>query len=184
MADVLRSGDSVQNLEIVVERADGSRAVALVNINPFKDLSGNILGAVNCFQDVTERKRSERQIVTLAREAEHRTKNILATVQATVHLSKSDTVNGLKNTIAARIEALANVHALFVQSSWAGAELSSIAEQEPAPYLREGGLRARIDGPHLVLPPNKAQAVAVILHELSTNAASMDLCPCPRAELR
>jgi PAS domain S-box-containing protein len=64
MAEVLRSGDSVQNQEIVVERADGSRAVVLVNINAFKDSSGNILGAVNCFQDITERKQSERQITT------------------------------------------------------------------------------------------------------------------------
>jgi PAS domain S-box-containing protein len=183
MAEVLRSGNSAQNREIVVERADGSRAVALVNINPFKDLSGNILGAVNCFQDVTERKRSERQIITLAREAEHRTKNILATVLATVHLSKSDTLDGLKNTIAARVEALAKVHALFVQSRWEGAELSSIAEQELAPYLRKGEARVRIDGPHLMLAPNKAQAVAVILHELSTNAAKYGSLSVPEGQV-
>ena len=97
MAEVLRNGDAVQNREIVVERADGSRGVALVNINPFKDLSGNILGAVNCFQDVTERKRSERQIITLAGEAEHRTKNVLATVRAIVHLSQSKTMDGLNS---------------------------------------------------------------------------------------
>ncbi|MGH6672795.1 MAG: PAS domain-containing protein [Xanthobacteraceae bacterium] len=81
MAEVLKTGISVQNREIVVERADGSRAVVLVNINPFKDRSGAVLGAVNCFQDVTERKRTERQISALAGEAEHRAKNILAAVQ-------------------------------------------------------------------------------------------------------
>ncbi len=171
MGEVLRNGDAVQNREIVVERADGSRAVVLVNIVPFKDRSGNILGAVNCFQDVTERKRSERQITTLAGEAEHRAKNILATVQATVHLSQSDSAEGLKQAIDGRINALAKVHALFAQSRWAGAELSSVAEQELAPYLRDGEPRARMDGPHVLLPPNTAQAVAVILHELSTNAA-------------
>lgn len=153
MGEVLRSGDAVQNREIVVERADGSRAVVLVNIAPLKDGSGNILGAVNCFQDVTERKRSERQITTLAREAEHRAKNILATVQATVHLSQSDSPDDLKNAISGRIDALAKVHTLFAQSRWAGAELFSIAKQELAPYLRDGEPRARIDGPHLLLTP-------------------------------
>jgi two-component sensor histidine kinase/PAS domain-containing protein len=183
MAEVLGSGGSVQDREIVVERADGSRAVVLVNINPFKDRSGNILGAINCFQDVTERKQSERQITTLAGEAEHRVKNILSTVQATVRLSRSDTMDGLKDTIEARIGALAKVHALFVQSHWAGAHLSSIAEQELAPYRREGELRARIDGPHLLLEPNAAQAVAVILHELSTNAAEYGALSVPKGQV-
>jgi PAS domain S-box-containing protein len=156
MAEVLRSGEPVQDREIVVERADGSRAAVLVNIIPFKDGSGNILGAVNCFQDVTERKQSERQITTLAKEAEHRAKNILAIVQATVHLSQSDTPDGLKDAIEARINALAKVHALFVQSRWAGADLSSIAKQELAPYLQEDKPRIRIEGPQVLLEPNTA----------------------------
>ena len=183
MAEVLRSGDSVQNREIVVERANGSRGVVLVNIAPLKDRGGNILGAINCFQDVTERKRSERQIATLAGEAEHRVKNILATVQATVRLSRSDTVEGLKDTIEARIGALGKVHALFVQSRWAGAELASIAEQELAPYLREGELRVRINGPDLLLAPNTAQAIAMILHELSTNAAKYGSLSVPEGQV-
>jgi PAS domain S-box-containing protein len=180
MGEVLRGGDEVQNREIVVERADGSRAVVLVNIKPFKDRGGTILGAVNCFQDVTERKKSETQITTLAHEAEHRARNILATVQATVHLSQSDSPDGLKGAIAARIEALAKVHALFAKSRWAGAELSSIAEQELAPYLRDGEPRARIGGPYLLLSPNAAQAIAVTLHELATNAAKYGSLSVPK----
>jgi two-component sensor histidine kinase len=64
-----------------------------------------------------ERKRSEAQIVHLAREAEHRTKNILATVQATVRLSHSNTSDDLKELIEGH-NALAKVHTLFVQSHW------------------------------------------------------------------
>jgi hypothetical protein len=133
MAEVLRSGEPVQNREIVVERADGSRSVVLVNINPLKDRSGNTLGAVDCFQDVTERERSERQIAALAGESEQQAENLLATEQANMHDSRSDAVDGLKDTIQARIKALAKVHALFVQSRWVGADLSSIGEQELAP---------------------------------------------------
>lgn len=183
MAEVLRSGNSVQNREIVVERADGSRKVMLVNINPFKDRSGNILGAVNCFQDVSERKQCEKQITTLAAEAEHRLKNILATVQASVNLSRSDSVDGLKQAIEGRIKALANVNALFVQSRWAGAELSRIVMEELAPYVREGEPRVRIDGPHLSLVPQTAQAVALILHELSTNAAKYGSLSMPEGQV-
>src|SRR5215510_4863784 len=105
MADVLRTGISVREQEVHIERPNGLRGIALVDIEAIKDSGGNVVGAVNCFQDITERKRSEAQIVNLAREAEHRTKNILSTVLATVRLSKSDTSDDLKELIEGRIEA-------------------------------------------------------------------------------
>jgi hypothetical protein len=50
MADVLRSGISVRGQEVHIERPDGSRGIALVDIEAIKDSGGNIIGAVNCFQ--------------------------------------------------------------------------------------------------------------------------------------
>src|SRR5258708_15156680 len=137
-----------------MERPDGSRGIALVDIEAVKDSGGNIVGAVNCFQDITDRKRSEAQIINLAREAEHRTKNILSTVLATVRLSRADTSDDLKQLIEGRIDALAKVHGLFVQSRWAGAELSTVATQELLPFC--GGTEApvRSDGPPLIMEPN------------------------------
>jgi PAS domain S-box-containing protein len=171
MADVLRTGVSVREQEVHIERPDGARGIALVDIEAIKDGAGNIVGAVNCFQDITERKRSEAQIVNLAREAEHRTKNILSTVLATVRLSRADTSDDLKELIEGRITALAKVNGLFVQSRWTGAELHSLVTQELSPYCGETERRVRIDGPPVTLEPNTAQAVAISLHELATNAA-------------
>jgi two-component sensor histidine kinase len=171
MADVLHTGLPVTDEEIIVERPDGSRGVALVNIRAFRDAGGKMLGAVNCFRDVTERKRHTEQIAVLAREAEHRSKNILATVQATVHLSKSDTAEGLKSAIEGRIQALANVHTLFLESRWAGAKLFGIVQQELSPYLQNGEPRARLEGPDVSLQTTVAQAIAVTFHELATNSA-------------
>jgi PAS domain S-box-containing protein len=139
MADVLRTGISVREQEVHIERPDGLRGIALVDIEAIKDSAGNIIGAVNCFQDITERKRSEAQITNLAREAEHRTKNILSTVLATVRLSRADTSDDLKQLIEGRINALAQVHGLFVESRWAGAELRSLATQELSPYCGSRG---------------------------------------------
>ena len=171
MADELRTGVSVREQEVHIERPDGVRGIALVDIEAIKDGDGNVVGAVNCFQDVTERKRTETQIVNLAHEAEHRTKNILSTVLATVRLSRSDAVDDLKQLIEGRIEALAKVHALFVQSRWKGAELRSLVTQELLPYYDETEARVQIDGPAVMLEPYSAQAIAISLHELATNAA-------------
>jgi PAS domain S-box-containing protein len=171
MADVLRTGVSVRQQEVHIERPDGLRGIALVDIEAIKDGDGNIVGAVNCFQDITERKQSEALIVNLAREAEHRAKNILATVQAAVHLSHADTPDDLKKLIEGRINALAKVHALFVQSRWTGAGLHSLVSQELSPYRADSEARVKINGPDVMLEPNKAQAIAISLHELATNAA-------------
>src|SRR5690606_34032382 len=59
MAGVLRSGDPVRDYEVILERADGSRVAALLNIDPIRDADGNLVGAINVFVDVTERKRPE-----------------------------------------------------------------------------------------------------------------------------
>ena len=66
MADVLRTGVSVRQQEVHIERPNGSRGIALVDIEPIRDSDGNIVGAVNCFQDITERKRNEEAAQRLA----------------------------------------------------------------------------------------------------------------------
>jgi PAS domain S-box-containing protein len=170
MADVLRTGVSVREQEVHIERLDGARGIALVDIEAIRDIDGNVVGAVNCFQDITERKRSEAQIVILAREAEHRTKNILATVLATVRLSHSDISGDLKQLIEGRINALAKVHTLFVETRWAGAELHRLVTQELLAFSEKKEARVRIDGPAIMLEPSAAQTTAISLHELATNA--------------
>ncbi len=149
--------------EAVVERPDGTRVPFMAFPSILRDSTGQVVGAVNMFVDITERKRSEEQISILAREAEHRAKNVLATVQATVHLSQADTTDGLKHAIEGRIQALANVHRLFVESRWTGAELHSLVSQELSPYCQDGETRVRIDGPNLLLEPDTAQTIAITL---------------------
>ena len=109
---------------------------------------------VNMLVDITERKRSEEQITILAHEAEHRCKNVLAVVQATVHLTQADTPHDLKTAIQGRLQALANAHALFVRSRWAGADLRSLVAQELSPYCQDGQTSVEINGPSVVLEPN------------------------------
>ena len=166
----IRRGERIDHFETVRQRKDGSLIVVSLTVSPVKSADGKIVGASKIARDISAQKRSQEQIVTLAREAEHRSKNLLANVFATVKLSQSDTPEGLKQAIEGRIQALANVHSLFVQSRWIGAELSTIARQELAPYENDEA-RVRIHGPQVLLEPNAAQSIAVIMHELATNAA-------------
>lgn len=167
----IRRGERIEHVETVRQRKHGSMIWVSLTISPVKNAEGKIVGASKTARDITEQKRTSEQMATLAREAEHRSKNLLANVQAMVNLSQGDDVADLKKAIEGRIQALANVHSLFVASRWIGAELSTIAQQELAPYSATGEKRVRIDGPQVLLAPDTAQAVAVTLHELATNAA-------------
>jgi PAS domain S-box-containing protein len=59
MAEVLRTGIEARDLEVVIERPDRSRLTVLVNIVPLRNGDGELIGAMNCFQDITDRKRAE-----------------------------------------------------------------------------------------------------------------------------
>jgi PAS domain S-box-containing protein len=62
MARVLRTGQPERDIEIVIERPDGSQVPVLVYIDPLFDDSGELIGAVNCFQDISRLKRSESEL--------------------------------------------------------------------------------------------------------------------------
>ena len=179
----IRNGERIDHFETVRQRKHGSLIVVSLTVSPVKNAEGKIVGASKSARDITEQKRAQEQIATLAREAEHRSKNLLATVHATVSLSQSDTPEGLKQAIEGRILALANVHSLFVETRWIGAELSTIATQELSPYSEKDERRVQIDGPQVLLEPNAAQVVAVTLHELATNAAKYGALSVPNGQI-
>jgi PAS domain S-box-containing protein len=166
----IRRGQRVEHFETIRRRKHGSLITVSLTISPVKDGDGRIVGASKIARDITEQKRDQEQISALAQEAEHRSKNLLANVQAVVNLSQASAPEELKKAIEGRLQALANVNSMFVQTRWIGAELSAIATQELAPYSSRK-IRVQIDGSQIILEPTVAQAVAMALHELATNAA-------------
>jgi PAS domain S-box-containing protein len=137
----IRRGERIEHFETIRQHKHGNQIVVSLTISPVRNSEGKVVGASKIAHDITERKQDQEQITTLAREAEHRSKNLLANVQAMVNLSQADTVGELKQAIEGRIQALANVHSLFVASRWIGAELTAIAKQELAPYAAADGQR-------------------------------------------
>jgi PAS domain S-box-containing protein len=105
----IRRGERIDHFETVRQGKHGGSIVVSLTVSPVKDANGKIVGASKIARDISEQKRNQELITALAREAEHRSKNLLATTLATVNLSQSDSLEGLKQTIAGRIQALANV---------------------------------------------------------------------------
>ncbi|MBX6321090.1 MAG: PAS domain S-box protein [Rhodospirillaceae bacterium] len=81
MAEALRRGEPVRDEEVVVERPDGSRFVALVNITPVRGDGGQIVGAVNCFVEIGE----QRGLAGLARDGVEGPRRLLQALPVAVY---------------------------------------------------------------------------------------------------
>src|SRR5207245_10837348 len=119
--------------------------------------------------EMTERKHAEARHGLLAREVDHRAKNALALAQSIVRLTRGDNVKAYIQSVEGRINALARVHTVLSLSSWQGAEIRRLVDEELAPYSI--GDQIILSGAELQLQPATAQTLALALHELVTNSA-------------
>ncbi|WP_374470048.1 PAS domain-containing protein [Phenylobacterium sp.] len=132
---------------------------------------GQALSSVGVLLDITERKHAEERLKLLAREVDHRANNLLAVVQGTVSLSRAPDAETLKAVIVGRVNALARAHQLLAAARWEGADLRRLVEEELLAFSLGETSRVDIVGDEVALPPAAAQAIAMALHELATNAA-------------
>jgi PAS domain S-box-containing protein len=135
------------------------------------DASERIVRVSGVTIDITDRKETEARQSLLAREVDHRARNALAVTQAIVRLTKAPTVEGYMAAVQGRISALARTHTLLSEARWQGAEFQKLAEEELAPYMSTDSARVFIEGPSVSLQPAVAQSLALVIHELATNAA-------------
>ncbi|MCW1381920.1 response regulator [Novosphingobium sp. KCTC 2891] len=121
--------------------------------------------------DVTERRRAEETQALLVGELNHRVKNSLATVQAiaTQSVRHSRSPEAFLKTFTGRLQALARAHSLLSAATWEGASVAElIAEQLALGAVPTGRLSA--SGPSAYLAPEPALRLAMVFHELVTNA--------------
>ena len=119
--------------------------------------------------DITERKRAEERQNLLTREVDHRAKNALALAQSIVRLTRAQDIDAYVRAVEGRISALARIHTILSLSSWQGAEITRLVDEELAPYSVSGQIK--VSGPELQLLPATAQTLALAFHELVTNSA-------------
>jgi PAS domain S-box-containing protein len=121
--------------------------------------------------DVTQRKEHENHKNTLISELDHRVKNVLATV-LTVASRTQETSDSMAEFVVAlegRIKSMATTHELLSHRRWQGIPLAELVRRELAPYATSDN--TRIEGPDVVLSAEAGQTLAMVFHELATNAA-------------
>lgn len=150
---------------------DGEYRWFLSRTVPIRDSDGNIIRWFGTNTDVTEQKRLEERQALLMREIDHRAKNVLAVAQSVVSLTRAETVEGYKEAVEGRIGSLTRAHSLLAASRWDGANLHALLQEETEPFNSGDECRVTLKGDNVLLAPDAAQSLALIFHELATNAA-------------
>lgn len=122
--------------------------------------------------EIEERERTEAQKQMLMAELEHRVKNALAVAQSlVVHTrASSQNIDEFSEAFGGRLRAMGKAQDLLVRGKWSGAELDELLRETVRPYVPDEDALV-LSGPRAHLPPALASSLAMILHELATNAA-------------
>jgi PAS domain S-box-containing protein len=167
----LSRGERIDHFETVRVDKGGRRIDLSITVSPVRDPSGRVVGASKVARDISDRKRAEETQKLLVDELHHRIKNTLATVQAIASqtLRRSPSPSDFVTTFNGRLQALARAHSLLTSNTFQGAELTQVVRDQ---LLLGGAEDNRISyaGPTLFLEAQAALHLALVLHELGTNA--------------
>lgn len=181
--EALESGQS-QRTEVAFDDAPGLRWYDL-HIEPLRSEAGEIIGLTGASVDVTDRKEGEAHLRLLLRELTHRSKNLLAVIQAMARQTArhAGSTESFLHQFSARLQALAASHDLLVRESWYGASLTELIRSQLAVYLDRDDPQVSMAGPDVALKPEAAQNLGLALHELSVNAAKFGALSVPEGRV-
>ena len=179
----IQRGERIDHYETVRQRKDGSLVEISLTVSPIKNAEGRIIGASKIARDITERRRAQEQQNLLVREMSHRVKNFFAVTSGLVTLSarSARTPADLAEAVRERLSALARAHGLTRPGLLNGngeacqdTTLHALVQTIFAPYVDPERVKGHgfyiITGPCLAIGGNAVTSIALVMHELATNA--------------
>jgi PAS domain S-box-containing protein len=149
---------------------DSTRRWMRGTVTPVVDRAGNVSRIAVMCEDITQRHNDEERQKLLMAELNHRVRNNLATIQAIARLTARGTSTKAEyvESLQGRVASMARIHSLLTRERWQGANLQDIVRDELSTYSRLNGVT--FDGPVITLGTRHALDLALVIHELATNA--------------
>jgi len=179
----LKRGEHIAHYETVRLAKDGRRLNISLSVSPVLDKTGRIIGASKIARDITEKKRVEAIQRVLIEELNHRVKNTLAMTQAIASqsLRHARSASDFVESFTGRVQALAKAHSLLTDRKLEGAELTELVREQVT--LGVADERVICSGPTVILGAQPAIHLALVLHELATNARKYGGLSVPQGRL-
>ena len=174
-------------LEFRIHRSnDGAERWIALDGRRYPAVQGSSSELIGIARDITARKQREMHMHLLMREVTHRSKNLLAIIQAMARQTVKDslTADEFEQRFSARLRGLAASHDLLAARDWHGAAVDDLVRWQIGPILERESARIAIDGPALYLNPEAAQNIGLAINELSSNAARFGALSVPQGRVR
>ena len=134
------------------------------------DFDGRIVGASKIARDIGELKRTQERQKLVVSEMKHRIKNSMATIQA-IAMQTLNQHAAERDAFIARLHALDSAHDLLTSETWERASLAAVVNRALQPFQEKHQERIVVAGSgDLWLESTKSVIVAMVFHELATNA--------------
>ena len=143
------------------------------------------LELIGMARDITARKERDVHMHLLMREVTHRSKNLLAIIQAMARQTVKDSLSAaeFEERFSARLRGLAVSHDLLAARDWHGAAVRDLIRWQLGPIIEQAGGRIEMTGPDLFLKPEAAQNIGLAFNELATNAVRFGALSSPAGQV-
>jgi PAS domain S-box-containing protein len=167
----LLGGESLL-LEARRRRLDGQLVPVAISGAPVRGTDGRVVGAATVHRDMSAWREAEERRSLMLRELTHRTKNLLAIVQAVERQSAATTTSKeeFHERLSGRLRAIAASHDMLLLCEWRGVVVAEVLRSQLAPFAEINRLRIHSEGPALQLNADASHNLALAIHELATNA--------------
>ncbi|MCI4679952.1 PAS domain S-box protein [Rhodoblastus acidophilus] len=166
-------------------RKDGAVLDLSLSTAPIRDDSGDLAAVSMIYRDIAPLTRAAEHIEFLLREVNHRSKNLLAVVQAvarqTARLSADP--DAFIDRFMSRLSAIGCSHDLLVSRDWRGVRIADLTRNQFSQLDDQARERIEISGDLLEINPRAAESYGLALHELSTNAVKHGALSAPAGKV-